>query len=111
MLQVVQIIYKCVYTNSGVIYIILYISGEKEGDSWSYVKKNVWKEKKEHKTKVIEFETWIAQDIRSQILLVSWVIPSDHMNPSSHLLLLCFEKGKGFQVLKRGVSGVTPSLR
>ena len=57
MLQVVQIIYKCVYTNSSVIYIILYISGEKEGDSWSYVKKNVWKEKKEHKTKVIEFET------------------------------------------------------
>lgn len=46
-MQVAQIIYKCVYTNHSIIYIILYISGEREGASWSYFKKNVWKVKKE----------------------------------------------------------------
>ena len=57
MLQVAHIIYKCVYTNNSIIYIILYISGEREGDSWLYFKKNVWKEKKERiKSKVIKFE-------------------------------------------------------
>lgn len=65
MLQVAHIIYKCVYTNNSIIYIILYISGEREGDSWLYFKKNVWKEKKERiKT---SHQVWEVNSIRHSL--------------------------------------------